>query len=260
MKKTVYLSLIAFSMHLKITKICSKKTCKFSGLEQPLKNFNKNKTGKYGVRETCKECCKEFDKKYRTSHKKEKAEYNRRYNQDHKENMIKYFKKRYEENKVEILEKQKEYYQNNKDEKAKYQKQYQKEHKAQRNEREKNRRKTNIQHKIACNLRKRLSNLLKKDLKSGSAVADLMMSISDFKIYLEERWYPNPETGEMMAWENYGRYPGWHIDHIIPLSAFDLSDREQLLKACHFSNLRPMWAKQNISENDRGLSKNRKHF
>jgi hypothetical protein len=50
-----------------------------------------------------------------------------------------------------------------------------------------------------------------------------------------------------MSWGNYG-FRGWHIDHIIPLASFDLTDREQFLKACHHTNLQPMWAKENLSK------------
>lgn len=45
-----------------------------------------------------------------------------------------------------------------------------------------------------------------------------------------------------MSWENRDR---WHIDHIRPLASFDLTDPEQLRAACHFSNLRPLWAEDN---------------
>ena len=55
-----------------------------------------------------------------------------------------------------------------------------------------------------------------------------------------------------MTWNNYG-YKGWHIDHIIPLSAFDLADREQFLKACHFTNLQPLRAEENFSKNNKIL-------
>lgn len=50
-----------------------------------------------------------------------------------------------------------------------------------------------------------------------------------------------------MTLENYGKYT-WHIDHIIPLSSFDLTDSKQLKIACHYTNLRPMLAKENISK------------
>ena len=52
-----------------------------------------------------------------------------------------------------------------------------------------------------------------------------------------------------MSWENHSQ-TGWHIDHIKPLSRFDLSDREQFLEACHYSNLQPLWAEDNLSKSD----------
>jgi len=49
-----------------------------------------------------------------------------------------------------------------------------------------------------------------------------------------------------MKWENYGAE--WHIDHIMPLSWFDLRDESQRKAACHWSNLQPLWAKENLSK------------
>ena len=46
-----------------------------------------------------------------------------------------------------------------------------------------------------------------------------------------------------MTWENYG---DWHIDHIVPLAAFDLTERQQLLQACHYTNLQPLWREANL--------------
>ena len=50
------------------------------------------------------------------------------------------------------------------------------------------------------------------------------------------------------TWENHGE---WHIDHITPLSSFDLSKREQLLTACNYANLQPLWADENYAKSDR---------
>ena len=48
-----------------------------------------------------------------------------------------------------------------------------------------------------------------------------------------------------MTWDNYGL---WVIDHIIPLSSFDLTDRNQMLDAVRFKNLQPLWYEDNQSK------------
>ena len=48
---------------------------------------------------------------------------------------------------------------------------------------------------------------------------------------------------EGMTWENYG---DWHIDHILPCASFNLDDPEEQKKCFHWSNLQPLWAKDNI--------------
>jgi hypothetical protein len=103
-------------------------------------------------------------------------------------------------------------------------------------------------------IRKRFQSAIKHGLqyperRAGSAVRDLGCSIPKLKQWLESQFYPHPETGEEMTWDNHGRY-GWHIDHIIPLSAFDLSDSAQVKKACHWFNLRPLWEFENISRSN----------
>lgn len=99
--------------------------------------------------------------------------------------------------------------------------------------------KTDVQFKLACRLRNRIWD----SLKSGSAVKDLGCTIDELKTYLESKF----QTG--MTWDNWSK-DGWHIDHIKPLASFDLSDRKQLLEACHYTNLQPLWAKDNLAKSD----------
>jgi hypothetical protein len=51
-----------------------------------------------------------------------------------------------------------------------------------------------------------------------------------------------------MTWENYGSY--WHVDHIIPISLFDLTDPEQCKTANHWTNLQPLEASKNIAKSN----------
>jgi hypothetical protein len=51
-----------------------------------------------------------------------------------------------------------------------------------------------------------------------------------------------------MNWNNHGLF-GWHIDHIIPLSS--AKTEEELYKLCHYSNLQPLWAEDNLKKSNK---------
>ena len=53
---------------------------------------------------------------------------------------------------------------------------------------------------------------------------------------------------EGMNWNNYGE---WHVDHIKPCAAFDLSDPIQQKECFNYTNLQPLWAKDNIRKSDK---------
>lgn len=93
--------------------------------------------------------------------------------------------------------------------------------------------------KLAHLLRTRIGSLIKGKIKTGSAVRDLGCSIEELKSYLESKF----QIG--MTWGNWG-VNGWHLDHVKPLSSFNLSDAEEFKQACHFTNLQPLWAKDNL--------------
>jgi len=105
---------------------------------------------------------------------------------------------------------------------------------------------TNVQHKLKVTLRNRIGTALKikNGTKAFKTVELLGCSLDDFKIYLENKFQDG------MSWDNHAR-DGWHIDHIIPLDAFDLTKSEEQLKACHYTNLQPLWAKENLQKNNR---------
>lgn len=96
-------------------------------------------------------------------------------------------------------------------------------------------------YKLASLLRTRLYAILKRKSKNGSAVQLLGCTTEEASQYIEKQFLPG------MTWDNWSR-DGWHIDHIKPLSAFDLTDVQQLANACHYTNLRPMWATDNIKK------------
>ena len=69
-------------------------------------------------------------------------------------------------------------------------------------------------------------------------------TMPELKAHIERQFKPG------MGWHNNTQH-GWHIDHIVPISLFDLSDPIQLRKATHYSNLQPMWAADNLKKGNR---------
>ncbi len=124
-----------------------------------------------------------------------------------------------------------------------YLRDYRKQNRNSINEFKRNRHQNDIQYKLGHNLRSRLRSALKRNTKVGSAVKDLGCTIDELKLWLEDQF----QSG--MTWDNYGTY--WHIDHIIPLASFDLTDLGQFKKACHWFNLQPLRAEDNLSKKDK---------
>lgn len=101
--------------------------------------------------------------------------------------------------------------------------------------------------RIACNLRKRLSFLVRKAsaTKTKQTLTLLGCPLKSFLLYLESLWQPG------MSWENYGE---WHIDHVVPCAIFDLTKPDHQERCFHFSNLQPLWAVDNWRKNDKVIA------
>jgi hypothetical protein len=63
------------------------------------------------------------------------------------------------------------------------------------------------------------------------------------------KWLTNNDKGYTL--ENYGDM--WHIDHVIPLSRFNLKNEEEILLAFNWRNTMPLAAKENLSKNNKIL-------
>lgn len=209
------------------------KKCNKCAIIKKLDCFSSDKYRKDGLYYICKECCK---LNY-ILHKKEILIRNKKYRQNNKEKEKIRIKKwkidNYEYVKQQSVEYSRQYRKTkeNKNMTRKIKKQY-------KNEKMKN----NIWFKLSEYLRNRINKAIKRKQKAGSAVRDLGCTIKEFKIYIEQQFQPG------MSWENYGE---WHLDHIIPLASFNLENREQFLKACHYMNYQPLWAKDNLCKGDR---------
>lgn len=125
------------------------------------------------------------------------------------------------------------------------------------NQRHRYRRQNDLLYRIGCNLRSRLnvslrSHLrgnprLRKTKKTWSAVRDLGCTMGELKSHLEAQFIPG------MCWGNYGS--GWHVDHVLPIASFDLTKVAEIKKACHYMNLQPLWARENLCKGSKIMDK-----
>jgi len=105
---------------------------------------------------------------------------------------------------------------------------------------------TNPEYKIVKNGRDKINSALKSNSKDDTTIKLIGLNKSDYREYLECMFDDN------MSWENYGNY--WHVDHIIPVSLFDLTIKENQYKAFNFKNTRPLNAKENLLKGNRSIS------
>src|SRR6266480_1801140 len=160
-----------------------------------------------------------------------------------------YYAKRYQENKAAILARHRDYARRNREKIRARMRLYRKSPRgralraasdrrclkratAYKNAWARIRRRTDRSYAIGTNLRARIGLALRTHPATQSAsvtawIRDLIgCTISELITYLQSKFLPG------MSWENYGR-KGWHIDHIRPLSSFDLADVEQRRIAFH---------------------------
>lgn len=113
------------------------------------------------------------------------------------------------------------------------------------NRRSTERMKTDPVFNLSSKLRWRTNRIVKYGLKGGNmrpkTLELLGCSFSEFKSYLEKLFQPG------MTWEKFLKAQ-IHLDHIRPVSSFDLRDVEQIRKCFHYSNHQPLWAIENIKK------------
>ncbi len=207
------------------------KVCKTCNIEKNLSDYCKDNTTKDKLNYSCRQCSAEKRLYYYNKARDKRLAYAKKYRLDNLEK-TKLSSKNWRLNNLDKIRKIQNSWRN------KNKEQFNKK----RNVYLKYKKLTDINFKLACNLRNRFLQAFKNNSKNSSSIKNLGCSLSFFKNYLESKFT------EGMTWENYGLY-GWHIDHIIPLISFDLSNLDEVKIACHYTNMQPLWAKDNLSKN-----------
>jgi hypothetical protein len=196
------------------------KTCKNCNQEKELGLFFKDVRYKNGVKSNCKDC-------YVVLRQPKTREYFIR----NKQRIYAKHKEYRETSKEQNSIKHKEWIKNNKDKIRLSDRVY-----------SKNRKRVDLNYKLKCNIRSKISYELKNNIKRKSTVDLLGCTVDKLRAHLESKFK------EGMTWNNYGE---WHIDHIKPCSMFDFSNKEHQVDCFHYTNLQPLWAKENIIKSNK---------
>ena len=200
------------------------KVCSKCGIEKEVCHFHKWKYGPDGYKRECKECRKlETKTYYSNNNEKVKLRVNK-YRKSNPDKVKEVKQLIYKKDKERILLVNKLYRENNREK---------------INEHVRNRKLNDpifkLRHSVGNRIRLFLN--IKKVTKRNSTFEIIGCTPQELKSHLENQFKDG------MSWENQGK---WHIDHIIPLSSG--KNEYEIIKLCHYTNLQPLWAIDNIKK------------
>jgi hypothetical protein len=188
------------------------KVCSKCGIEKPYSDYFLKKSCVGGVNSYCKKC-----------HLEKKQLWRKNNPEQYKKQIKDYWGKV----KVVQTEKKKVWINNNREKYNSYWT---------------NRKKQEPEFKLLVNMRSRLSGYLKtlNITKKNKTFEIVGCSPQFLKEHLEKQFVDG------MTWENRNE---WHIDHKTPLSS--AKTEEELYKLCHYTNLQPLWAEENLKKSNK---------
>lgn len=200
------------------------KICTKCGVEKPYADFYTRKDSKQGYSSHCKSCIRERN----IGRSEEKRLYNKKYREDNTDRIKEQQSEYHLKNKEKRNSAHREYSRNNAEKMQKQNQQW-------KNTKYKTDPLYTLKYRIKCAIKR---SFRKKGYSRKSSVAHILgCSYAEFLLHLESRFKDG------MSWENRSE---WHIDHIIPLAS--AKNEEDVIKLNHFTNLQPLWAKDNLQK------------
>lgn len=201
------------------------KTCAGCGEEKSLEAFSKNSRAKDGKQSRCKVC----NKAYHEENKEKIKERQREYYLDNKDKLAKHSLDYYQSNREHRLDYQRVYNQSNKDKIREYKREWKRKRYA-----------SDPVFALSVNCRRRIQKALKGFSKESTTAEILGCTWEHLMHHLESQFTAG------MSWDNQGE---WHVDHIIPLASENTAEGKVAL--CHYTNLQPLWAHENLAKGAR---------
>lgn len=214
------------------------KFCPKCRLNVSVSGFSKNRSKKDGFNSHCNDC----RKKYRQENKDIISQSNKEYRSKNFDKISESKKTYYNNNKEKVAATMKSYYERNKNTLLKYASEYRANNKDKLNEYSRNKRANDPLFSLRVVLRNRTIKAFSRSGYSKNSKTKEMLGAdwSIVKGHIEDRFVNN------MTWDNHGE---WHIDHIIPLAS--AKSEQELISLCHYTNLQPLWAEDNLSKGDK---------
>lgn len=234
-----------------------KKVCTICNQEKLFEDFTFEKGNKKdGRRASCKECCRKKNAEYVKSNPDKKLESDKKSYEKLKEKKLAQKKEYYLLKREEILIKRKEYAENNKEKISEKQKEYREK------DIEKSRaRNREYQRKHAQLLsKKKIQRILSDPLLTFKERIRCLIKNSFYRLKQNKTCRTNSILGadwdtvrehvvnqfnDGMTWEAF-IVGDIHIDHIQPLAS--AKTEEELMSLCHYKNLQPLWALDNLKK------------
>jgi len=191
------------------------KVCRKCGCEKALEDFPFTETKKVGRKHICRACVVEKVKEW-TRLNPERSNLNKR----------KY------QNSAKGIEKRRLWLESNN------------ERRRETHKRNEAKRRATVKGNLTCRMATGIGLALKGNKQGRKWESLVGYKLSDLTKHLERNFLPG------MTWDNRAE---WHIDHKIPLSAFNFSTTEDIdFKRCwSLKNLQPLWVKENCSKQDK---------
>lgn len=207
------------------------KTCNKCVTEKPLERFSKDKHKKDGLCTVCKECKSEYRSAYHVKHKEALCERSRKWYQENREQGVasrKSYRLKNIERSRELRKQQ--YWRNPAAAKASV-KEYNRE-----------RARVDPVFRMAQRCKKRIWAALNEGgyTKKSRSFEIIGCTPQELANHLASQFVDG------MTFDNYG---AWHIDHIVPLAS--AKTEKDVISLCHYSNLQPLWAQDNLRKSAR---------
>lgn len=208
------------------------KICTLCNKEQSYSSFFRHKKNKDGLTSWCKKCSSRKSAEYAATHKDRIREQRQQARKNNKQTKKEADRKYYLKNRDRIKSRVKKYRTLHKEDCNAYRRIY-----------DKSRKRTDTHYKMMKCLRTRNYKALKGKKKPRSLEKNC--GFSGFLMdYIKTTFY-----NDRMTPDNYGEV--WELDHIKPLSSFDLTDPNQYIEANHYTNLQALLVEDNKEKSGR---------